>query len=108
MIETNFKNSEKLLKDTSLVPGERLFKISQNSLREKFDRIIKELQLPETLRISDLRHTFVSKCQSQNIPEHIIQGWVGHTIGSKVTKRTYTHITSDANLFYINKLNDSI
>ena len=102
-----FKNSEEILKTVKITHGERVFKYSQSSLREKFDKVVQELHLPDTLRISDLRHTFISKCQSENIPEHIIQGWVGHTVGSKVTKRTYTHITSDANLFYINKLNDT-
>lgn len=34
-------------------------------------------------RIYDLRHTFISLCKDENIPEHIIQFLVGHEIGSK-------------------------
>lgn len=51
--------------------------------------------------IKTLRFTFITRCEEKNIPEHIIQAWVGHEIGSKVTKQTYTKVRESA-------MNDSI
>ena len=59
------------------------------------------------ISIHDLRHTFITNCKNAGIPEHIVQSWVGHQIGSKVTSSIYTHITEDSNLLNINKLNSS-
>ena len=46
--------------------------------------------------IKTLRFTFITKCQEANIPEHIIQKWVGHEIGSQVTKKVYTKVRQQA------------
>lgn len=53
----------------------------------------------------ELRHTFITRCQEQNIPEHIIQKWVGHTPGSSVTKKVYTHVNTEAEEKFINIIN---
>lgn len=100
-----FINALPLLQKIKLKPKERIFNISQKQLRRSFDKIKAECGLPASFRIHDLRHTFITDCQNKNIPEHIIQAWVGHEIGSSVTKSTYTHVNQDANLLYTNKLN---
>ena len=102
-----FEKSYELIKKFKFETGKRIFDVSQKSLRHTFDKIKIEAGLQPTLRIADLRHTFITTCQNENIPEHIIQSWVGHEIGSKVTKTTYTHVNQDANLLYINKLNQT-
>ena len=53
-----------------------------------------------------LRHTFITRCQENNIPLHIIQKWAGHITGSKVTNEVYTHIRENAeqeNYIFLNK-----
>lgn len=99
-----FDKSMKLIDTKS---KDRIFAYSQKQLQGQFGKIKKACGLADNFRIYDLRHTFISLCKDENIPEHIIQFWVGHEIGSKVTSRTYTHVSQDANLLYYNKLNDS-
>ena len=53
-----------------------------------------------------MRSTFITRCQEMNIPEFIIQSWVGHTIGSKVTKSVYTKYNAQDNTKYINIFNN--
>lgn len=56
--------------------------------------------------IKTLRFTFITKCQEANIPEHIIQKWVGHEIGSQVTKKVYTKVRQQAEVENINIYNE--
>lgn len=53
----------------------------------------------------DLRHTFVTNCKLKNIPEHIIQSWIGHKIGSLVTSTVYTHSNEEDTTEFIDKMN---
>ena len=76
-------------------------KILQKALREINTRIAYHL------KIKDLRSTFITRCQEMNIPEFIIQSWVGHTIGSKVTKSVYTKYNAQDNTKYINIFNNT-
>jgi integrase len=52
------------------------------------------------LRITmhELRHTFITRCHEKQIDEILVQKWVGHTIGSTMTKGVYTHIADDKEL----------
>ena len=100
-----FKPTLELLKNIN-TDNQRIFKTPYKTLYKDFTKLIKNSSLPK-ITLHDLRHTFITNCQNENIPEHIIQAWVGHEIGSKVTKQVYTHTTTDANLFNINKLNQS-
>lgn len=76
-------------------------------MQDKFKKIINKLGLNPKYTIHSLRHTFITNCQDNRIPEHIIQNWVGHVIGSKVTKSVYTHIQEDTNLANFRLLNES-
>lgn len=102
-----FKPSINIVKNLKVDNNTRLFPYSYRIVHREFKNILKNTKLSNDLSIHDLRHTFITNCQNENIPEHIIQSWVGHQIGSCVTKNVYTHITDDANLFNINKLNNS-
>ncbi len=86
---------------------ERIFNISYTIAREHFKEILKNAKLKD-VSLHDLRHTFITNCKNAGIPEHIVQNWVGHQIGSKVTSSIYTHVTEEANLLNINKLNASL
>lgn len=98
-----FNKTVSLIKN--LHTNERIFNISYQTANTKLNNIIKNSNLPK-FTIHDLRHTFITNCQNNGIPEHVIQAIVGHEIGSKVTKQVYTHFNLEDNLFYINKLND--
>lgn len=96
-----FKPTIEILKNyNQLNTDERLFKFNPKTLQENFKIILKNAGLTNDIRIHDLRHTFITNCKNSNIPEHIVQSWVGHQIGSKVTSSIYTHI--DNNISNIN------
>ena len=101
-----FEPTKELLNLIQVKNG-RLFNYSKSYIEKTFRKIISKLNLNPKYTIHSLRHTFITNCQDSEIPEHIIQNWVGHTIGSKVTKSVYTHIQTDSNLLNINKLNNS-
>lgn len=84
----------------------RIFDFSYNTSTKYLHKLTKEIGLPN-ISLHDLRHTFITNCKNAGIPEHILQAWVGHQIGSTVTKTVYTHVTEDANLSNIDKLNHS-
>ena len=100
-----FEPTIKLLEKHKNKTG-RIFNISYTIAREHFKEILKEANIKD-ISLHDLRHTFITNCKNAGIPEHIVQGWVGHQIGSKVTSSIYTHITEDVNLLNVNKLNSS-
>ena len=101
-----FEKSKHIIKNLQN-KQERIFLISQNSLQDKFIKILKALNLNPKYTIHSLRHTFITYCQDQQIPEHIIQNWVGHVIGSSVTKSVYTHIQEETNSKNIDIINKS-
>lgn len=101
-----FNPTKEILKNYNC-PTERLFQTNHKSINIYFRKIISTLNLNPKYTIHSLRHTFITNCQDSGIPEHIIQSWVGHAIGSNVTKTVYTHIQKESNLLNINKLNDS-
>ena len=84
---------------------ERIFEITTKQI----DSLTKELKLKLNFnfKIKDLRSTFITRCQEEKIPEFIIQSWVGHKIGSKITTSTYTKYNAEDNTKYINILNKS-
>jgi len=43
---------------------------------------------------------------NMNFPIHIIQSWVGHALGSVVTTSVYTSHNDEADIEYINKINE--
>ena len=75
---------------------ERLFNFALTTLHRKFKELIKKANIKNDFRIHDLRHTFITNCKNMNINEHILQGWVGHRIGSEITGKIYTHTNTDA------------
>jgi hypothetical protein len=44
-------------------------------------------------------------CREKKIDEMIVQKWVGHAIGSRMTKAVYTLISDDKELDCINQMN---
>lgn len=77
----------------------RVFNISGATVLKVFKDILSRAGLPDIYTVHSLRHTFITNCKNENIPEHIIQQWVGHQIGSKVTSTVYTHAQIDANIY---------
>jgi len=56
--------------------------------------------------MKDMRSTFITNCMNMNIPVHIIQAWVGHALGSVVTTSVYTSYNEEADVEYINQINE--
>jgi len=67
-------------------------------------KLLKENGLPR-LTMHELRHTFITRCHEKGIDEIVVQKWVGHVIGSAITKSVYTHVNDDAERNYIEKMN---
>ncbi|MFE2188313.1 hypothetical protein ACFXB5_48950, partial [Streptomyces sp. NPDC059455] len=44
-------------------------------------------------RTHDLRHTFISMCLQNGIPEHTVAAWVGDSVDE--LRRTYSHLLKD-------------
>lgn len=103
-----FKNAQKILQKYINYGSNRIFNFSHETADTHFKSILKDKKLSTEYTIHSLRHTFITNCKNANIPEHIIQQWVGHQIGSKVTSTVYTHAQIDANIKYINIINDII
>lgn len=82
----------------------RLFNITYNVPQKHLKKIITIANI-RNISSHDLRHTFITNCKNKNIPEHIIQSWVGHTIGSKVTNEIYTHVNFEDTHKFIEKMN---
>jgi len=51
--------------------------------------------------------TIQNRESKQNIPRYIVQSWVEHKIGSKVTEAIYTKTNKDVDNKYIDILNNS-
>lgn len=83
----------------------RIFNFKRSYVEETFLKIVRDNFPGKKYTIHSLRHTFITKCQEKNIPLHIIQRWVGHNIGSKVTNTIYTHTRELAELENIEKMN---
>lgn len=78
----------------------------KNYIEIHLKEILQYLKI-ENITMHSLRHTFITRCQEKNIPEYIIQSWVGHAKGSKITTEIYTHKQSDIENKYINIFNNN-
>ena len=85
---------------------ERIFDITIKQY-ELILKAIKDESKIEALKLKDMRSTFITRCKELNIPEQVIQSWVGHQIGSTVTGMVYTKHNSDIDYNYINIINNS-
>ena len=94
-----------LLKYAGMNPNERIYTLSNAALAKRLEQLFNQnLDLPR-LTTHELRHTFISRCHEKGIDEIIVQRWVGHAIGSRMTKAVYTHIADDQERKYIELLN---
>lgn len=100
-----FDKSISILQKYKNFKNERIFNISYSVAQKNLKRVLDGTNLPN-ISIHDLRHTFITNCKDENIPEHIIQSWVGHEIGSKVTSQRYTHTNQEISNKFINLLNE--
>jgi integrase len=68
-------------------------------------KLLKQNGLPKRT-IHELRHTFITRCHEKGIDEIIVQKWVGHAKGSRMTKAVYTHINDEMEQKSIELLNN--
>ena len=100
-----FDESKKILLKYKSSVG-RYFDIKPHKLYEDFKKICEKANVKK-ITIHELRHTFITRCQEKKIPLFVIQSWVGHRKGSKVTTSVYTHISSELNEKYIDVMNSN-
>jgi len=97
-----FTKTRELLKNYATFGEKRIFNFSYYIPQKKLKEIVKITGI-RNISLHDLRHTFITNCKNKEIPEHIIQSWVGHIIGSSVTSKIYTHVNKDDTELYIAK-----
>ena len=96
----NTKNILHLIKSDN----EFIYQFPKEKQRRIFNEILDKLDIKDFTQ-HDLRHMFITKCKNLNVPEHIVQSWCGHSIGSAVTSKVYTHKDPIVENQYINILN---
>ena len=100
-----FKKTYEIIKNIDTTKSTRFAKHSVNVTNDKLKELTKDIT-QEKISLYNLRHTFITRLGDHNIPEHLIQSWAGHQIGSKVTKQVYTHLSKETENKYINILNE--
>lgn len=100
------KTIQVLLKYQNIPSEKRIFNFSPKIQRKTLSKINEKLVFH--VKTKDLRTTFITRCQENNIPEFVIQSWVGHKIGSKVTSSVYTKHNPEIDFKYINIFNSII
>ena len=94
-----------LLKYQDHNPTERIYRdYNGATLGLWLGKLLKENNLPR-MTMHELRHTFITRCHEKVIDELVIQKWVGHAKGSRMTKAVYTHINNETELKSIELLN---
>jgi integrase len=82
--------------NTLLWPGGRPAKaLSQPSVRKPFKRAVEHAELPEQMRIHDLRHSFASLWLIDGGDIFKLSRILGHS-SVTITERTYAHLRPDA------------
>ena len=99
-----FDDAMKVLEKYKDVQG-RIFNICPKTQRIALNKINELLDFH--VKTKDLRSTFITRCQEMGIPEYVIQSWVGHRIGSKVTSSVYTKYNEQDNIQYIDQYNQA-
>jgi len=94
-----------LLKYRNAEPTKRIYERYSNARLYKALRELQEKADLPKFTIHELRHTFITRCHEKGIEEMIVQRWVGHQIGSRMTKAVYTHIADDQERKYIEAMN---
>ena len=69
-----------------------------------FKSVLEKAELPETIRIHDLRHMFVSYMLAQNVPPKDVSVIAGHSTFS-VTMDIYGHLMPNAKREAADKMN---
>jgi len=86
-------------------PDSRIYEnIGADTIARNLAKLLLLNGLPR-LTLHELRHTFITRCHERGIEEIIVQRWVGHAPGSRMTKAVYTHIDADTERKYIETMN---
>lgn len=99
-----FDDAMKVLEKYKDVQG-RIFNICPKTQRIALNKINELLDFH--VKTKDLRSTFITRCQEMGIPEYVIQSWVGHRIGSKVTSSVYTKYNEQDNVQFVEQYNQA-
>lgn len=103
-----FERTKNILQE--LVKGKNendlIFNIGINKVDKALKDILKNTKIKKHITTHILRHTFITRCQENNIPLYVVQSWVGHEKGSVITTKIYTHLSNDANKKFVDIINN--
>ncbi len=100
-----FSKTRTILEKYISKKDKRIFNVSYSTIEKPLSELCESIGVRK-ITSHDLRHTFITNCKLKNIPEHVIQTWVGHKIGSKVTSSIYTHANTEDIAKYITQYNE--
>ena len=94
-----------LLKYQDRPQDEMIFKLKVTEFQKRVNEIYELAPTLPRLTTHELRHTFITRCHERKIEELCLQKWVGHNLGSAMTKAVYTHISNDVENGFIDLIN---
>jgi len=94
-----------LLKYQDRQQDEMIFKTNGSRLTKHLHEIYDLAPTLPRLTTHELRHTFITRCHERKVEELCLQRWVGHNLGSAMTKAVYTHISNDVENGFIDLIN---
>ncbi len=102
-----FEKSIKVLKESikNKKNNDYIFDIGINTVDRQLKTIIQESNIRK-ITTHNLRHTFITRCQENNIPLYVVQSWVGHEKGSVITTKIYTHLNKETNNKFVDIINN--
>ena len=94
-----------LLKYQNRPQDEMIFKSNSHTIAKRLNQIYELAPTLPRLTTHELRHTFITRCHERKVDELCLQRWVGHNLGSAMTKAVYTHISNDVENGFIDLIN---
>ena len=94
-----------LLKYQDRPQDEMIFQLKVTEFTKRLKQIYELAPDLPKLTTHELRHTFITRCHERKIDELCLQRWVGHNLGSAMTKAVYTHISNDVENGFIDIIN---
>jgi len=94
-----------LLKYQDRPQDEMIFRTCGHMIIKRLNEIYELAPTLPRLTTHELRHTFITRCHERKVDELCLQRWVGHNLGSAMTKAVYTHISNDVENGFIDLIN---
>jgi len=94
-VKDALSNKEKVVESSYVFCTSKGTPFSPRNINRHFKKVLQKANLPQTIRLHDLRHTFVSYMLFQDVPVKDVQVIAGHADFS-TTKEIYGHLMPGA------------